>query len=249
MISRPNPQAPALSIVIPAFNEAERLGASLEKIIQFLKARGEPSEIIVVDDGSTDGTGKVARSLDYPDLEVLENRTNRGKGFSVRKGCLEARGQWVLFTDADLSTPIEELETLIRARGEGTDVVIGSRAIDRSKILVHQSRRRELGGIVFNRFVRIMLRLPIADTQCGFKLFHKDRCAPIFELQKIHGFGFDPEILYLARKRGLVIQEVPVVWRNDPASKVRFVQDALTMFVNLVQIRWNWIAGHYRGLV
>lgn len=235
-----------LSVVVPAFNEGRRLRPSLEKIIGFLESRKGKTEILVVDDGSTDDTAEVAASFSFPDLRILRNTANRGKGYSVRRGFSEARGIWVLFTDADLSTPIEELDALLDATRAGADVAIGSRAVDRSKILVHQSRVRELGGIVFNRFVRIALRLPIADTQCGFKLFNRAKCERLFRLQTIEGFGFDPEVLYLARKAGLVIQEVPVTWRNDEASKVRFLQDAVRMFLNLIQIRWNWMSGLYR---
>jgi dolichyl-phosphate beta-glucosyltransferase len=246
--SRHTPPGPELSVIVPAFNEAQRIGASLEKIIRFLDAREAPSEILVIDDGSTDRTAELAASFGHPNLRVIRNSENRGKGYSVRRGFAEAAGRWVLFTDADLSTPIEELDQLLDRGREGADVVIGSRAIDRSKILVHQSRLREFGGIVFNKFVRLVLRLPIADTQCGFKLFRRDKCAPVFARQRIEGFGFDPEVLYLARKGGFVIEEVPVTWKNDQASKVRFLQDAVTMFLNLVQIRWNWIAGQYRGI-
>jgi len=238
---------PALSIVIPAFNEELRIGASLEKIIPFIESRGQAFEILVVDDGSTDATVQVVESFGEPRLRVIRNPTNRGKGYSVRRGLLEAQGSWVLFTDADLSTPIEELDTLMSEAGPGVDVVIGSRAIDRSKILVHQSRRRELAGILFNRIVRLILRLPIADTQCGFKLFRRGPSGNIFRLQTIPGFGFDPEILYLARRNGLGIREVPVIWRNDEASKVRFIRDATTMFLNLIEIRWNWLRGRYRA--
>jgi glycosyltransferase involved in cell wall biosynthesis len=238
---------PVLSIVIPAFNEELRIGASLGKVIPFLESRNEPFEILVIDDGSTDATVQVVEAFCNPQLRVIRNPTNRGKGYSVRRGLLEAKGSWVLFTDADLSTPIEELDTLMGAAVPGVDVVIGSRAIDRSKILVHQSRARELAGILFNRIVRLILRLPIADTQCGFKLFRRGTSLDIFQLQTIPGFGFDPEVLYLARRNGLGIREVPVTWRNDEASKVRLIRDATTMFLNLIEIRWNWVRGRYRS--
>lgn len=242
-----NSPNPALSIVIPAFNEEQRIGRTLERIVLFLQKKNEPAEVLVVDDGSTDETVAVVESFHNPWIRVLQNGRNHGKGYSVRRGVLEARGEWVLFTDADMSTPIEELDTLFEA-GAGADVIIGSRAIDRSKILIHQSRRRELAGIFFNRIVRAILRLPIADTQCGFKLFHRTASLRVFQLQRIPGFGFDPELLYLARKAGLVIREVPVTWENHPATKVRFLRDSLTMFLNLIQIRWNWMNGRYRGL-
>ena len=238
-----------LSIVIPAFDEAKRIRPTLEGILRFLGTRNEASEILVVDDGSSDETARIVESFAHPALRVLRNATNQGKGYSVRRGFLEARGDWVLFTDADLSTPIEELDTLLGAAHPEADVVIGSRGIDRTKILVHQSRFREFGGVFFNRIVRLVLRLPILDTQCGFKLFRREKCALVFRRQRIPGFGFDAEILYLARKAGLVIREVPVIWRHDEATRVRFARDAVTMFVNLFQIRWNWITGQYRSPV
>ena len=244
-----NSAAPALSVVIPVFNEEKRIRRSLEKIIGFLESRNEPSEILIVDDGSSDETVAVVESFPGADIRVLKNTTNRGKGYSVRRGFLEARGSWVLFTDADLSTPIEEIDSLIDdAAASGADVVVGSRALDRRKILIRQPRFREYAGIVFNRMVRLVLRLPIADTQCGFKLFRREPGLRVFRLQRIRRFGFDPEILYLARKRGLVIREVPVIWRNDEATKVRIVRDAVTMALNLFQIRWNWITGKYRDV-
>jgi glycosyltransferase involved in cell wall biosynthesis len=231
--------------VIPAFDEEARIRPSLERILEFLDRRPGPIEILVIDDGSSDGTSGVAASFGEP-VRVIRNEVNQGKGYSVRRGFLEARGDWVLFTDADLSTPIGELDALLAAGAAGADVVIGSRALDRSRILVHQSRFRELGGILFNRIVRLTLGLPIHDTQCGFKLFRRSASQRIFEVGRIPGFGFDPELLYLARRWGLVVREVPVTWSNDEATKVRFARDAVTMFFNLAEIRWNWIAGKYR---
>jgi glycosyltransferase involved in cell wall biosynthesis len=231
---------------MPAFDEEARIHPSLQEILDFLDSRPETAELLVVDDGSTDGTARVASSFGER-VRIIRNEVNRGKGYSVRRGFLEAGGEWVLFTDADLSTPIRELDTLLEVGREGADVVIGSRALDRSKILVHQSRLRELAGILFNRIVRLTLRLPFYDTQCGFKLFRRSKCRRVFELQRIPGFGFDPEVLFLAERRGLVIREVPVTWSNDAATRVRLVRDALTMFSNIVQIRWNWIRGKYRA--
>jgi dolichyl-phosphate beta-glucosyltransferase len=242
------PEDPGLSVVIPAFNEEVRIGRSLAKILPFLESRNQSWEVLVVDDGSSDRTVCMVEAFANPHVRILKNPKNRGKGYSVRRGFLESRGEWVLFTDADLSTPIEELETLLEGAQKGDDVVIGSRAIDRSRILVHQSRFREWAGIVFNRLVRLVLRLPISDTQCGFKLFRRNRSLKVFTLQRIPGFGFDPEILYLARKAGLGLREVPVTWSNDAATRVRFFRDAATMLGNLIQIRWNWLTGRYRGL-
>jgi dolichyl-phosphate beta-glucosyltransferase len=240
-----NTRIPEVSIVVPAFNEAGRIGTSLEKISLYLTRRHPSAEIIVVDDGSSDETAGIVGACDFQRLRMVRNEENQGKGYSIRRGFFEARGRWVLFTDADLSAPIQEMDRLMDEARTGADVVIGSRAVDRSKILVHQSRARELGGIIFNRIVRLILRLPIADTQCGFKLFERTKLESVFRRQRISGFGFDPEILFLARKAGLVIREIPVVWRHDKATKVRFLEDAPRMFFDLIRIRWNWIRGRY----
>jgi dolichyl-phosphate beta-glucosyltransferase len=238
---------PELSIVIPSFNEELRLPPTLEKIAAYVKTRRPNSEVIVVDDGSTDRTAAVAESWRgrIPQLRVVSNGINRGKGFSVRHGSLEARGDIVLFTDADLSAPIEEGEKLLAAL-QTYDVAIGSRAVDRSLIEVHESRFREFAGIVFNRIVRFTLRLPFVDTQCGFKGFRRERCQIIFEQQTIERFGFDPELLYLARHNGLSVVEVPVRWAHSPATKVNMMRDSVQMFLDIFVIRWNALRGRYR---
>ena len=238
---------PDLSIIIPSFNEEQRLPDTLRKIAAYVRERRPDTEVIVVDDGSTDKTAAVARSYQarIPLLRVLSNGTNRGKGFSVRHGSLEARGNIVLFTDADLSSPIEEGEKLL-ARLATHDVAIGSRAVDRSLIETHQSAFRESAGIVFNRIVRIILRLPFVDTQCGFKAFRRERCRIIFEQQTIERFGFDPELLYLARHHGLSTIEVPVRWAHSPATKVSMLKDSVQMFLDVFVIRWNALRGRYR---
>lgn len=240
---------PDLSIIIPSFNEEQRLPGSLEKIAAYIRERRRNTEIIVVDDGSTDKTAAVAESYKgkIANLRVLSNGTNRGKGFSVRHGSLEARGNIILFTDADLSSPIEEGEKLL-AGLETHDVAIGSRAVDRSLIEAHQSVFREFAGIIFNRIVRIILRLPFVDTQCGFKAFRRERCRIIFEQQTIDRFGFDPELLYLARHHGLSIVEVPVRWAHSPATKVSLMRDSVLMFLDVFVIRWNAMLGRYRGV-
>ncbi|PWT85019.1 MAG: glycosyl transferase [Proteobacteria bacterium] len=242
-----SPAAPELSIVIPSFNEELRLPASLEKIAAFLHSSGRNAEVIVVDDGSRDRTAEVAESFrgKIPTLRVVSNGVNRGKGFSVRHGMLEARGDIVLFTDADLSAPIEESEKLIGALAKGHDVAIGSRAVDRSLIEVHESPFREFAGIIFNQIVRITLRLPFVDTQCGFKAFRRERSRRIFEQQRIERFGFDPELLYLARHHGLRTVEIPVRWAHSPATKVNMLRDSVQMFLDVFLIRWNAIAGRY----
>jgi glycosyltransferase involved in cell wall biosynthesis len=243
-------KAPELSIVIPAFNEEKRLGATLFRIRDYFAARSPALaglEILVVDDGSSDATVRVAQDCarTVPCLRVLSNAGNRGKGYSVRRGMLEARGRLALFTDADLSSPIEECERLFTAIGAGNDAAIGSRAIDRSLITVHQSPFREVAGIIFNRLVRFVTALDIEDTQCGFKAFRLPECRLIFEQQRIEGFGFDPEILFLAHRHGLRIAEVPVRWAHDPATKVNVYHDSVLMFLDLLHVRLNSVLGRY----
>jgi glycosyltransferase involved in cell wall biosynthesis len=238
---------PDLSIIIPSFNEELRLPSSLERIADYIRKRRPNTEVIVVDDGSTDKTAVVAEAYkeNIPSLRVLSNGMNRGKGFSVRRGSLEACGNVILFTDADLSSPIEEGEKLLTGLCTH-DVAIGSRAVDRSLIEAHQSLFREFAGIIFNRIVRVILRLPFVDTQCGFKAFRRERCRIIFEQQTIERFGFDPELLYLARHHGLSIVEVPVRWAHSPATKVSMMTDSVLMFLDVFVIRWNAMLGRYR---
>jgi len=238
---------PEISIVIPSYNEELRLPATLERIAGYLPSLGGGTEILVVDDGSKDRTAEVAESFRkiLPNLRVISNGVNRGKGFSVRHGMREARGRVVLFTDADLSAPIEEAPKLLEAL-KTYDVAIGSRALDRSLITVHESRFREFAGIVFNTIVRLMLRLPFVDTQCGFKAFRRERCKIIFEQQRIERFGFDPELLYLARHHGLRTVEIPVRWGHSPATKVNMLRDSIQMFLDIFTIRWNSLLGRYR---
>ncbi len=238
---------PDLSIVIPAFNEELRLPATLDRLAEYLPTLGLQTEVLIVDDGSRDRTAEVAKSFDrkISGLRVLSNGTNRGKGYSVRHGMLEAAGDLVLFTDADLSAPIEESDQLIAALRNGYDVAIGSRALNRSLISTHESAFRELAGIIFNRIVRVVLWLPFVDTQCGFKAFRRERCRIIFELQRIEGFGFDPELLYLARHFRLRAIEIPVRWGHSPDTKVSMLRDSLKMFVDIFVIRWNALMGRY----
>lgn len=241
------PAVPELSIIIPSYNEGKRLPGTLRQIAAYLRASKIEAEVIVVDDGSRDRTAEVAQSFvkEIPSLRVVANGVNRGKGFSVRHGMLEARGRSVLFTDADLSAPIEEAGKLLAALATA-DVAIGSRALDRSLIEVHQSVFREFAGIVFNQLVRILLRLPFVDTQCGFKAFVRERCRIIFEQQRIERFGFDPEILYLARHHGLRIVEIPVRWSHSPNTRVNMLRDSAVMFAEVLLIRWSALRGRYR---
>ncbi len=250
--------APELSIIIPAYNEEGRLGRTLSRIREYFAGRRVPPgvapeislnqlEILIVDDGSKDGTARIAEewSQEMPSVRFVSNRENRGKGYSVRHGMLEARGRLALFTDADLSSPIEEIEKLLAAIAAGNDIAIGSRALDRSLISIHQSRHREFAGIVFNKLMRVITGLPFHDTQCGFKIFRRERSRIIFEQQRIERFGFDPEILFLAKRHGLRIAEVPVRWAHDPATKVQVLRDSVMMFRELVAIRSNWLLRRY----
>src|SRR6202051_5108486 len=216
-----------LSIIIPSYNEEARLPGTLQRIAEYLPTLKLRAEVLGVDDGSTDRTAAVAESFHgkLMGLRVLSNGTNRGKGYSVRHGMLEAQGDMVLFTDADLSAPIEEAEKLLRPLNNGYDVAIGSRAMDRSLISTRQSIFRETAGIIFKQIVRMVLRLPFVDTQCGFKAFRRERSRIIFEQQRIEGFGFDPEILFLAKRNGLRVAEVPVHWSHDAGTKVNVASD------------------------
>jgi len=242
-------RAPELSIIIPAYNEERRLPRTLARLRDYFRSPQAPQhvEIIVVDDGSSDSTVTTAEEWvrEIPFLRIVKNGANRGKGYSVRHGMLEARGRVALFTDADLSSPIEESEKLLKALAQGNQAAIGSRALDRSLIETHQSPLRELAGIIFNGFVRIFTGLGFHDTQCGFKAFELAPARIVFEQQRIEGFGFDPEILFLAKRHGLRGIEVPVRWAHDPATKVHVVQDSLAMFGNLIYIRWNALLGRY----
>lgn len=243
---------PSLSVVIPAYNEESRLPASLEKVARYLKENvQQPSEILVVNDGSSDDTFKIARvsaaGLEAAGLRVtvLDNGRNRGKGYSVRHGVTESRYGWVLITDADLSAPIEECAKLFAAvEQQGCDVAIGSRAIDRSLIGVHQSSFREIMGRAFNMVVRIGAGLPFKDTQCGFKLFSESAARDVFTRQLLEGFGFDVEVLYLARRLGYQVAEVPVRWNHCEGTKVRMFSGA-DAFLDILRVRKNDWTGKY----
>jgi glycosyltransferase involved in cell wall biosynthesis len=241
-----NPAAPELTIIIPSYNEEARLPATLDRIAAYIARAQRETEVLVVDDGSTDATAAVAEAArgKMPLLQVVSNGVNRGKGFSVRHGMQKASGGVVIFTDADLSAPIEEADKLLAAL-ENNDVAIGSRAMDRSLISIHQSPFREFAGIVFNTVVRAILRLPFVDTQCGFKAFRREPCRIIFEQQRIERFGFDPELLYLARHHELRAVEIPVRWAHSPATKVSMLRDSLQMFLDVFLIRWNSLLGRY----
>jgi glycosyltransferase involved in cell wall biosynthesis len=235
------------SIVLPAYNEGERLAASLEKILAYAARRGWTAEIIVVNDGSSDNTCEIVRNLasSYPMLRLLENPGNRGKGYSVRNGMLHATGDILLFSDADLSSPIEETEKLFAAIGAGADVAIGSRWIDAKLQIRRQPLHRRLLGRIFNLALRVILGLEWKDTQCGFKAFRRPAAEAIFPLQRIERWGFDPELLYLAKRLDLKISEVPVSWSHREGTRISPFRDGVRMFWELLRIRWNAMRGRY----
>lgn len=242
---------PEVSIVIPAYEEEDRLVASLEKIVLYLRDHAPGTEIIVVDDGSKDQTAESAEKFfaSITDLvtKVIRYEENRGKGYAVKTGLQAAMADIALFSDADLSTPIEEMPKLIDPIRAGEfDVTFGSRALDRSLIGTHQPWRREQGGKVFNLVVRTLTGLPFWDTQCGFKAFNLTRFRPLLDLMQIDRFGFDVEFLYVANHHGLRLNEIPVRWNNDERSKVNVVRDSLRMFNEVREIRRNAKRGLYQ---
>src|ERR1700745_1857589 len=232
---------PAFSLVIPCFNEEARVGQTLRFTLDYLAANAPESELIVVNDGSTDATGAIARerlkSAQVP-TRLLENFPNRGKGAAVRTGLLAARTPIGLFSDADLSTPLEETPKLIEPIANNqVDIAFGSRTLDRRLIGIHQPWRREQGGRVFNLLVRVATGLPFWDTQCGFKAFRLDVCRPILDAARVNGFAFDVELLYLAQRAGLRIREGPVRLNHSEGSKVSFFKDSLRMLRELIALR------------
>lgn len=225
-----------LSLIIPAFNEEERIAKNLNNAINYLEQQNIKYEIIVVDDGSNDNTVTIIRNF-FKDIKIIELGKNLGKGAAVRAGMLEAKGNIKLFSDADFSTPLYEMHKLIQKIKEGADICIGSRAIDRSYVKEHQPFYREYMGKIFNKFVQLLVFRGIPDTQCGFKAFKKDVADKLFSHSKINGFSFDVEILYLAKKYGYKLEQIPVEWYNDARSKVHPVKDSFEMFCELIKIR------------
>ena len=235
--------APELSVVIPAFNEERRLPATLKSVVEYLRPRGTAFEVLVVDDGSTDGTAATVEAFGGP-VHLLRGRENRGKGHAVRRGMLAATGARRLMTDADLSTPMTDLPALEEALRRGYDIAIGSRALPGSNVEVRQGAFREGMGRVFNVGVRLLLIPELRDTQCGFKLFTAEAAQVAFSPSRLDGFSFDVEALVVARQHGLRIAEVPVTWRNDVATRVGLTKGARA-FLDLVRIRWLRGRGAY----
>jgi dolichyl-phosphate beta-glucosyltransferase len=238
---------PKYSIVIPAYNESARIPATLQSVVACVRANKWSAEIIVVNDGSTDSTAQVVRdiALQSPEVRLIENPGNRGKGYSVRSGILQALGEIVMFTDADLSAPIEEADRLFAAIAAGADIAIGSRWLESGRQTHRQPLYRQLFGRCFNAVCRMVMRLPFADTQCGFKAFTRSAAHTVFQLQTIERWGFDPEILFIAIKRGFRIVEVPVSWAHDERTRMSYLKDGIQMLKELALVRWNALTGHY----
>ena len=236
------------SFILPAYNESERLASSIPEVLDYVYGRGLQAEIIVVNDGSTDDTADVVRrfAVDNPMIVLLENPGNRGKGYSVRNGMLHARGEVALFTDADLSSPIPEADKLFAALADGADVAIGSRWLKRELQTERQPILRQLYGRLFNLGLIVVLGLDYRDTQCGFKAFTRRAIQMLFTRQRVERWGFDPELLYLARKLRLKTVEVPVEWAHDHRSKINPFRDGMQMGVDVLKIRWNALTGRYR---
>lgn len=237
------------SIVIPAFNEQARIGATLDRVMDCIEDRRWAAEVLVVNDGSTDGTATIVanEARRYPNLRLIHNPGNKGKGYAVRNGILQSRGEIIMFTDADLSAPIEEAERLFMAIRSGADVAIGSRWLDRSRQTLRQPLYRRFFGRCFNLLTRMVMNLPLADTQCGFKAFSQQAARTIFIRQRIERWGFDPEILYIALRRGMRVDEVPVTWGHDERTRISYLKDGIRMLQDLVAVRYYSLAGYYDG--
>ena len=238
---------PKYSIVIPAYNEGARLGVTLDRVLSHVEADGWDAEVIVVNDGSSDNTADLvrARSAGNRRLRLIENPGNRGKGYSVRNGMLSASGEVLLFTDADLSAPIEQAPKLFDAIASGFDVAVGSRWLEPALQAHRQSLLRQLYGRSFNLLLRILLGLKYKDTQCGFKAFTRRAAHNLFPLQTIEGWGFDAELLFVAHRLGLSVKEVPVVWSDRAGTRIQPVRDGIRMLGEVMAIRRNALQGRY----
>lgn len=235
------------SIVIPAYNESARIRATLDRVLNHVRNRGWDAEIVVVNDGSSDDTARIVAEYasQHAYLRLIENPGNHGKGYSVRNGMLHAVGQVLLFTDADLSSPIEEADQLFAALAEGADVAMGSRWLRTELQTQRQSLLRQVLGRVFNIILRGVLGMPYADTQCGFKAFTRRAAQTIFPLQHIERWGFDPEILFIARKFGFRISEVPVQWAHSEGTRIHPLRDGSRMLLDMLRVRWYSLTGKY----
>ncbi len=235
------------SIVLPAYNESARIAGTLDRILAHATQRGWKVEVIVVNDGSSDDTANIVRQFaaEHSVVRLLENPGNRGKGYSVRNGMLRAQGEILLFSDADLSSPIEEADKLFAAIANGADIAIGSRWVDRRLQIRRQPLLRRVLGRIFNLALRVILGLQFKDTQCGFKAFTRRSAQAIFPLQKIERWGFDPEVLYLAKKFGFAVREVPVAWSHREGTRIHPLRDGIRMFGELLRIRWYALKGNY----
>jgi dolichyl-phosphate beta-glucosyltransferase len=241
------PAQPQYSIIIPAYNERARIGSTLEQVLEHLREQKWSAEIVVVNDGSRDDTANFVGQFaaEHPQVRLIENPGNQGKGYAVRNGMLNARGKVLLFTDADLSSPITEATKLFAAMEKGADVAIGSRWLDPSLQFQRQSLKRQIMSRTFNLFTRAVLTFPYHDTQCGFKAFTREAAQKIFPLQRITRWGFDAEIIYLAHHMKLKVAEVPVTWGHDERSKIHPWRDGFYMGLDTLQIRWNSLTGGY----
>jgi glycosyltransferase involved in cell wall biosynthesis len=247
-ISSSETQPPQYSIIVPAYNEHARIGTTLEQILRHIQRQNWRAEVLVVDDGCRDNTVEIANRVGagHPEFRMVQNPGNQGKGYSVRNGMLQARGQVLLFTDADLSSPISEAGKLFAALDAGADVAIGSRWLDPSLQFQRQSWKRQALSRLYNLFLRTILLFPYRDTQCGFKAFTRDAAARIFPLQHINRWGFDPEILYIAHRLRLKVAEVPVAWGHDDGSRLNVWRDGMRMGWDALRIRAYSLLGKYR---
>ena len=235
------------SVVIPAYNEGARLAASLEKVLAYVHSHSWNAEVVVVDDGSRDQTAQIVRDFAAKDATVrlVQNPGNHGKGYSVRNGILNAQGEILIFSDADLSSPIQESAKLLEALQQGADIAIGSRWLRTETQIQRQPLHRQIFGRIFNVLMRLILGLHFKDTQCGFKAFNRAAAQAIFPLQKIERWGFDPEILFLARKLGFKVKEVPVIWGHSGGTRINPLVDGFRMFTEMLRIRWYSVTGKY----
>ncbi len=243
----PDAPAPAYSIIIPAYNEDARIETTLQRVTAYIAAQNWNAEVILVDDGSTDDTVGIFEryAAGNPGMRIIANPGNRGKGYSVRNGMLHARGEVLLFTDADLSSPIEEALKLFDVIAQGADVAIGSRWLQVKLQKQRQPLYRQLFGRIFNRLLRTMLALPFKDTQCGFKAFTREAAQAIFPLQRIERWGFDPEVLFLARRFNFKIVEVPVAWAHREGTRISPLSDGPKMLLEMLTVWWNVMTGKY----